>query len=168
MSSKVATFLAHSIAMENEAADRYDELADVMEVHNNLEVASLFRQMSEFSRLHAVSVQKRAEKYTLPRLKSWDYRWNSPEPAEVGSADGTHYMMKAWHALQFALANERRGHDFYAHEAREADDPEVKRLATEMAEEEAEHVTELERWVARTAKPADNWAEDPDPVSVID
>ena len=55
MTSTVALFLAHAIALEVEAAERYEELADVMEVHNNPEVAALFRQMSEFSRRHAAS-----------------------------------------------------------------------------------------------------------------
>ncbi|MBI2236840.1 MAG: ferritin family protein [Magnetospirillum sp.] len=168
MTTKVATFLAHSIAMENEAAERYDELASVMEVHNNPEVAVLFHQMAEFSRRHTASVKSRAVGYQLPQLKSWEYRWNTPEPPEVGVTDATHYMMTPYHALEFALANERRGHDFYAREAAGSDDSEVRRLATEMAEEEAEHVEELEAWIARTPKPATDWKEDPDPVSVID
>ncbi len=34
------TFLVYSIALEEEAAERHDELADMMGVHNNPEVAS--------------------------------------------------------------------------------------------------------------------------------
>jgi rubrerythrin len=167
-STKVATFLAHAIAMETEAAERYDELADVMEVHNNLEVAALFRQMADFSRLHGDSVRKRAEGHDLPKLKSWEYRWDTPEPPEVGSPETAHYLMTPYHALDFALGNERRGHDFYAACAAESGDAEIRRLAGEMAAEEAEHVAELERWLARTPKPAPGWAEDPDPALVVD
>ena len=36
-------FLAHAIALEREAAERYLELADMMEAHRNDEVAALFR-----------------------------------------------------------------------------------------------------------------------------
>ena len=34
--------LAHAMAIETEAVDRYEELADQMEVHNNPEVAAFF------------------------------------------------------------------------------------------------------------------------------
>lgn len=168
MTTKVALFLAHALAMENEAADRYGELADTMDVHNNLEVADLFRQMAKFSRLHGASVAQRASAHELPSLKSWQYRWNTPEPPEVGTSGATHYMMTAYHALEFALDNEKRGYRFYADEAAGSDDAEVRALAAEMAGEEAEHVEELERWIARTPKPEADWAEDPDDAVVVD
>jgi len=166
--TKVAIFLAHALAMEQEAADRYDELADSMDVHNNQDVAELFRQMATFSRLHGASVAQRAAPYDLPKLKSWQYRWNTPEPPEVGEPEGSHYMMTPYHALIFALGNERRGHQFYASEASGSDDASVRSLAAEMADEEAEHVRELEAWIARTPKPAADWAEDPDDAVVVD
>jgi len=166
--TKVATFLAHALALEVEAADRYEELADVMEVHNNSEVALMFRQMSEFSRMHGLQVKQRAQGHQLPKLRSWEYRWNTPEPPEVGTPDATHYLMTAWHALSFAMENERRGLTYYASVAADSDDAEVRRLAAEMAEEEREHVATLERWLARTPKPSADWSEDPDPVAMID
>ncbi len=168
MTTPVATFLAHALALETEAAERYAELADVMDVHNNPEVAELFRQMSEFSHLHAVSVRQRTAGHQLPKLHSWDYRWNTPEPPEVGAPEATHYLMTPWHALSFALDNERRGHDFYADSAAASDDPEVRRLAGEFAAEESEHVATLERWLDRVPQPAADWADDPDPASVVD
>ena len=163
MTTPVATFLAHALALETEAAERYAELADVMEVHNNPEVAELFRQMSEFSHLHAASVRQRAAGHHLPKLHSWDYRWNTPEPPEVGAPEGTHYLMTPWHALTFALDNERRGHDYYADSAAGSDDPELRRLASDFAAEESEHVATLERWLERIPQPATDWADDPDP-----
>ena len=168
MTTKVAIFLAHALAMEQEAADRYDELADSMEVHNNKDVAELFRQMAKFSRLHGASVAQRATPYELPKLKSWQYRWNTPEPPEVGEPEGSHYMMTPYHALIFALDNEKRGQQFYASEASGSDDPTVRSLAAEMADEEAEHVTELEAWIARTPMPSADWAHDDDDAVVVD
>jgi Rubrerythrin. len=169
MPTKVALFLAHSIALEVEAGDRYEELADVMDVHNNPEVAQLFRQMSAFSRKHAESVKERARQFEpLPKLKSWEYRWNAPEPPEVGDYTGTHYLMTPFHALNFALANERRGWEFYNNAASESSDPDVRKLAHDFAQEEAEHVEELEEWLAKTPRPTIDWADDPDPAAVID
>jgi rubrerythrin len=168
MTNKVATFLAHAIAMEQEAADRYDELADSMDVHNNAEVATLFRQMANFSRLHGASVVERAKPYELPKLKSWQFRWNTPQAPEVGDIEGSHYLMTPYHALVFALENEVRGHQFYATEAKGNDDADVRKMAAEMADEEAEHVAELKTWIERTPKPAEDWADDPDDALVAD
>ncbi len=168
MTTAVATFLAHALALETEAAERYAELADVMDVHNNPEVALLFRQMAEFSTLHAESVRRRAAGHQLPHLHSWDYRWNTPEPPEVGAPEDTHYLMTPWHALSFALDNERRGYDFYAGKANTGDDSEVSLLAAEFAAEESEHVATLVRWLERIPHPTADWAEDPDPASVVD
>ena len=43
-------FLAHAVTVEEEAADRYDELAAAMEVRHNEDVAALFRRMAGYSR----------------------------------------------------------------------------------------------------------------------
>jgi len=168
MTTEVATFLAHALAMENEAADRYDELADTMDVHNNPDVADLFRQMSGFSRRHAASVAERAARHDLPALKSWQYRWNTFEPPEVGAVEGTHYRMTPYHALSFALDNERRGRDFYAARAKDGATAELRRLAAEMADEESEHVAELERWLAQVPPPQAGWDDDDDEALVAD
>ncbi|MBC7906293.1 MAG: ferritin family protein [Rhodospirillaceae bacterium] len=169
MTSKVALFLAHSIALETEAGDRYEELADVMEVHNNPDIAELFRRMSEFSRKHADSVRERARAFQpLPKLKSWEYRWNAPEPPEVGDFSATHYLMTPYHALQFALGNERRGWEYYSGMAAGTSNAELRELAHTFAEEEADHLRQLEQWLTKVERPVKNWADDPDPAAVID
>jgi rubrerythrin len=169
MTMKVALFLAHSLALETEAGDRYEELADLMSVHNNPDVADLFARMSEFSRRHAASVATRAEPFQpLPKLKSWEYRWNAPEPPEVGDFSAANYLMTPFHALQFALANERRGWEYYNDMATGASDPEIRKLARHFADEEADHVKELEAWLTRVPRPAPGWNDDPDPPAVID
>ena len=43
----VDAFLAAAIAMEEEAAQRYEEFADAMELHNNVEVAQMFRKLAQ-------------------------------------------------------------------------------------------------------------------------
>jgi rubrerythrin len=57
-------------------------------------------------------------------------------------------MMDAGDALLLAIDGERRGHAFYAAVAAMTRDPEVRRLAAEFADEEAQHVAELERLIA--------------------
>ena len=43
-------FMAQALAMEREAVERYTEFADAMEVHNNREVAAMFRTMAQLRR----------------------------------------------------------------------------------------------------------------------
>jgi pullulanase/glycogen debranching enzyme len=42
-----------------------------------------------------------------------------------------------------------------------ASDPEVRRLASEFAAEETEHVEAIDDWLARTDRPSAPWAVDP-------
>jgi len=60
------TFLAYSIALEEEAADRHDELADMLDVHNNPGVATTFRKLAHYSRLHAQEIRDHAKGRSLP------------------------------------------------------------------------------------------------------
>ena len=60
MSCTLPEFLAHAIAMEQEAADRYLELADMMEAHRNDAVSAVFLDMCRFSELHRDSTRQRA------------------------------------------------------------------------------------------------------------
>ncbi|MGB0713830.1 MAG: ferritin family protein, partial [Gammaproteobacteria bacterium] len=53
---ELTEFLALAYLLEEESADRYHELADNMEVHNNPEASALFRKLAEFGELHAAEV----------------------------------------------------------------------------------------------------------------
>lgn len=164
----VATFLAHAVALETEAVERYDELADAMEVHNNMEVAELFRKLAKFSRLHLVQVKESTKGIDLPHLKPWEYQWKSAEGPESAPIERTHYRMTPFHCLHLALMNERRGYEYYADQAYKAADPEVRKLAQQFADEEAEHVVMLEKWVGTMKEPAPDWDLDLDPPVVAD
>jgi rubrerythrin len=50
---------------------------------------------------------------------------------------------------------------YYQSVAEESSDAEVKRLATEFAAEEQEHVAALDQWIGRTQRPSETWANDP-------
>ena len=50
-------------------------------------------------------------------------------------------------ALKAALDGERHGFEFYHHIAETARDKEIRALAKEFADEEAEHVGIFERWI---------------------
>jgi len=160
----VSEFLAHAIAMEDESAEHYEMLADSMEIHNNDEVASVFRKLMKYSEKHADEVHDLAEGMVLPNIAPWDYNWNCPDFPEGGDcSEMVNYLMTARQALDIAMHNEIRGRDFYAWVARESPDAEVRRLAGEMADEEQEHVDLLQTMLERKDLSSEPPLEDLDP-----
>jgi rubrerythrin len=166
----LGVFLLHAVVLEDEAASRYEELADTMDVHHNDEVAELFRQMAAYSRLHLEEATEHARQHAggLPDLKPWEFDWPGPESPESGQTDSAHYLMTPHHALKLALAAETSARDFYAQVAAHARSDEIRTLAAEFAAEETEHVQALERWLERFPKPRRAWDEDLDPPAAVD
>ena len=120
-------FLAHAIALEHEAAERYLELADMMEAHRNDAVSALFRDMVRYSRLHHDSIVERARSVVLPKMRPWEYRWT--HPPEAGGDEAFDYTLDAYDALRYARENEVRAMEYYTEVGMHSSDPEVKRLA---------------------------------------
>jgi rubrerythrin len=160
VSYSLPEFLAHAVALETEAAERYLELADMMESYRNDDVSKLFRDMHRFSLLHRDQIQERVGSVVLPQLKSWQYRWRTPP--EVGGEEAFDSALDAYQALQYARENERRALLYYRTVAEESADAEVKRLASDFADEEAGHVASLDKWLALTPRPSTTWQADPE------
>ncbi len=160
MDYTLPVFLAHAIALEREAAERYQELADMMEAHRNDEVSALFRDMVHYSKLHHDSIVERAAGIALPALRPNQFRWSVPP--EVGGEEAFDYTISAYNALRYARENEVRAMEYYTQVAQQTADKEVRRLATEFAGEETEHVEAIEDWLARTPRPSATMADDPD------
>jgi rubrerythrin len=145
----VAEFLAYAIKLEEDAAARFSDLAESMKTYGNREVAEFFGKMAHFSRLHLAEARKRAGFHKLPDMKPEDYKWPGDESPEATSMEGSHYLMTAEYALALALSSEESGYDFYHNVATTTKDSEIRMMAEEFAEEEAEHVAELKKWVKR-------------------
>jgi rubrerythrin len=161
----LAEFMSLALAMESEAAQRYAELADAMEIANNVEVAELFRKMASIETGHARAImsQMRWREY-VPRQSPF----GMAEGPETPGGDAVHYLMQPYHALELALACEERAQRFYAELADSVDDAAVRAAARELEAEEREHVALVREWMARVEKPAANWADDPDPPRYTD
>jgi rubrerythrin len=166
----LGTFLLHAMVLEDEAAARYNELADAMEVHHNREVEVLFRQMAELSRLHLNEATEHASLHAggRPQMKPWEYDWPGQESPESGRLESSHYLMTPQQVLDLALEAELSAHDFYDSVARQASDESIRVLAAEFAAEEAEHVEVLRRWLALYPEPPRAWDEDLDPPTSVD
>ena len=161
-------FMTVALAMETEAAARYAEFADAMEMHNNLEVAALFRKMADIEGRHAAQIMAEMGWKEAPALPPGKPTWEGFEAPETTPGDEVHYLMQPWHALQLALQNEERAERFFARLARAATVATVKKAALELEAEEREHVELVRAWLKKVPKPDSDWANDPDPPSYTD
>ena len=161
-------FMALALAMETEAAARYAEFADAMEMHNNLEVAALFRKMAEIEGKHAAQIMAEMGWKEAPALPAGRPTWEGFEAPETTPGDEVHYLMQPYHALELALQNEERAAKFFARLARAATVATVKKAALELEAEEREHVALVKAWMEKVPKPDTDWAIDPDPPRYTD
>ena len=145
---------AEALALETEAADRYADLADQMETHNNREVAGLFRKLADIEARHAAALRGRAGVSLVGAGGGSRLLNERPETAPLGEA---HYLMTPAHALQLALAGEERAEAFFRGLARTGADAEVRRLAAAFADEEHEHIELLRAWLAKYPAPQSGW-----------
>jgi rubrerythrin len=156
--------LAIAWQIEADAVERYVLLAGQMETHNNPELAHIFRDLARAEGIHRDEIRRMAGDLDVEAHARNVAKWQkgeSPEEADLGEA---HYLMTPWHALQMALAGEKRALAYFEHVVETTKDAKVKDMAKEFVEEEAEHVNLCYRLLRKYPKPeGEGWAEDPDP-----
>lgn len=161
-------FMAQALWMEREAVARYTELAEALESHNNREVAALFRTMAGYEARHAEQIMAEMgwqDDAAVPRLPPGRL---DADVGEMPALDSVHYLMQPWHALQLALAAERRAEAFFAMLARLAVSEPVRQAALQLQAEEAGHVALVQAWIEKVPVPDPDWADDPDPPRYTD
>jgi rubrerythrin len=161
-------FMAQALAMEREAVARYTEFADTMEVHNNKEVAALFRTMAQYEGKHVEQIMTQMGWSSDPPPPEGGFGWPDLEAPETTPIDEVHYLMQPWHALQLALGAEQRAEAFFGELAKAATDDAVRSAALELQAEEAEHVQLVRTWLKKVPEPDTDWANDPDPPRYTD
>ena len=134
-------------AMEQEAANRYDGLAEDMRRQSKHDLAEVFNQLAAAEREHVDSVTRwsrsRRGKDPDPAL----VRWEAPETfdAEAATEVKASRSMTPYRAFAMAVRNEERAFAFWSYLAAYSDDPEIKRASEAMAKEELGHVATLRK-----------------------
>jgi rubrerythrin len=134
-------------AMEQEAADRYSELAEEMRAQDRDDLAAVFAQLAAAEREHVDSVTRwslsRRGKAPDPAL----VRWDAPETfdAETMAEIKASRLTTPYRALAMAVRNEERAFAFWSYVAAFAADPEIGKAAEAMAREELAHVATLRK-----------------------
>ena len=151
----IEEFLAYAVKLEEEAALRFGQLADAMQSCGNAEVSRLFRRLSDYSRMHLAEAQARTGFRDIPVMSPSEFVWpdmESPETAEIWAADP---FIGREQALDVALAAETSSYEYYLRIHETTADPEIRVMAKEFADEEAEHVAELKKWIASPSRIAE-------------
>ncbi len=126
-----------AILIEEEAQDRYEELAEQMETYYTPEAAAFFRFMASNEKRHGTELmtRRRARFGDIPAAVDRDMFWE----VEAPSYEMARAFMSARQALEVALTSEAKAHDYFAGALPHLKDPEVKALFEELRREEIEH-----------------------------
>ena len=145
----VEELLVHALAIEFEAAQSYKDLAELMELSGNTEVAKIFAKMSGVEARHAADIGEQLSDYRLPGLTPWQYRWRGLEAPENIDRARLYCLMTPHQALSLALDSEKRAYEFFASVVDRSTDERVRELAAGFAADEEQHVAWVEEWLAK-------------------
>jgi rubrerythrin len=153
----VEEFYAHALAIEREAADRYEEFADYFNARGDDVLEGLCRSLAGLERGHHAQLAAASSRFTLPAIAAQDYRWLEGASPEAAAREALYRIASPRDLLEIALKAECRARDFFLWIAATASSLPVRQLASDMALEELEHVSWVRQALEyRTAGEA-NW-----------
>jgi len=127
-----------AVLIEEEARDRYQELAGQLLLHRNGAAAKFFTKMVRVEELHRTALLEKRERLfgrqgsSLSRQLIFD--------VEAPDYDTVRANMTERDALLTALRSERKAYRFFCQALEHVDQREVKALFTELCAEELEHI----------------------------
>jgi rubrerythrin len=139
----IEEFYANALAIEREAAQRYDEFTAYFEDHGEDALAGLCRSLADAERSHYEELATSSLHMVLPAIPEGRYRWLEGDSPEAPAREFVYRVARPRHLLEIALAAEWRAHEFFKGIARTSPSLAVRELAAVMAAEETEHV----KWV---------------------
>jgi rubrerythrin len=126
-----------AVLVEEEARDRYDELAEQMTQFRTPGAAEFFSKMVRIEELHRVQLRKKREAQfgqapvAVKRSQLYD--------VEAPDLDAVRVFMSPRQALGAAMESEKKAHAFFAGAAMAVKDPATRALFEELAGEELVH-----------------------------
>jgi rubrerythrin len=142
----VNELLALALVMERAAAARYAELAQRMVEREHDELADLFSRLGRLERDHGRFIERRLAGEAVAA------RVDAPSPEAIALEDDASLSPHA--ILCAALLSEERAKAHFERIAAAARETAVRRLAEELAAEEAEHIERIATALARYPGPA--------------
>lgn len=147
--TELPAFLAYSLELEKESAERLREFSAIMRTHNQHELAETFERLAHYSDKHAAEVEAICGDRELPEIPAWEFDWPGAEPPETCRYESLGYDMSVRQALEAMLAQERDSAAFYQSVADRSGNDEIRDYAAQFAQEEREHAAALESWLGK-------------------
>lgn len=136
-----------AIMIEEEAAERYEELAAQMETHHTPEAAQFFKFMVVNETKHGQELSDRRKKLfgDAPRNVDSSMIWE----VEAPEYEKVHVFMTAQDALEVALQAETKAFGFFEAAIKHVADADVLKLFEELKQEEIEHQELVKKEMAK-------------------
>jgi rubrerythrin len=152
-----------AVLIEEEARDRYEELAEQLRVHHTPDAAAFFAKMVRIEELHrSTLVAERTKRFGN---ESMTVRREMIFEIEAPDYDEVRMNMTLKQALMTALHAESKAHEFFVTALASVTNTEVRALFAELAEEEIEHQNlvkaELSKLTVGTAGEPDDFSDEP-------
>lgn len=152
-----------AVLIEEEARDRYAELADQLTKHHTPEAAGFFRKMATIEEKHRVQLaERRAQAFGHAPVKVTREMLFDIEAPEYDEARA---FMSLRHALETALRSEEKAHAFFAAALPQVKEASVRELFTELCDEEVEHQAlvraEMKKLPAGSDHTANDYSDEP-------
>lgn len=135
-------------AIDQATAEQLDEIADSFAMSNNRETARELKDLAAWKSGH------------VPAGGSSSNHWFVVDP---GDPFALHYMMRPWHVVRIAIANEDRMAAALKARAARPTDTVLRTAVDRLLERQHARIADLERRLAGLPLPEDDWDEDPDP-----
>ncbi|MCO5121645.1 MAG: hypothetical protein M9951_18710 [Burkholderiaceae bacterium] len=141
------TLVGIAAAIEQESAQRYAALAELMDARGAAATAAAFREMHQEELRHVEAVARWAKSVAEPVASPAGFAWLLPPELAaswdevVGSA-----LLTPYRAFAVAVCNEQRAFAYYSYLAAHATDDRVRSEAEKLAAEELLHAAALRRW----------------------
>jgi rubrerythrin len=128
-----------AILVEEEAQERYVELAEQMEQHHTPEAGEFFRTMARNEEKHGNELRERRQRLFAdqPRRVNRSMLWD----VEAPDYDEARALMSARQAMGVALRAETKAHEFFVKALPGIANEEVRTLFEELRDEEVLHQT---------------------------
>lgn len=137
----VEEFYAHALAIEREAAERYEEFAAYFNSRGDDVLEGLCRSLARLEREHYAELALASSRFTLPAISAGDHRWLEGASPEAAAREALYRIANPRQLLEIALAAECHARDFFLYIAATASSMQVRQLANDLALEELEHVS---------------------------
>ncbi len=141
------TLVGIAAAIEQESAQRYAGLAELMSERGEAATAAAFRAMHQEELHHVEAVDRWASSLDEPVELPARFAWLLPaEFAESWDEIAGSALLTPYRAFAIAVCNEERAFSFYSYLAAHATDDRVRTEAEMLAAEELLHAAALRRW----------------------